>query len=152
MNKRKLFEVFLDRMAMAEAAAMPFEATWYAYAILEDRLVSMLRNSGGENYLNGKPIKMMGPKIEQLRQRASSDTLLAANFPEHDVDDVDQTELGKWKLLRNELMHAMASGALSLDEIDDKVSEVSKGGAKLAREYAAAAARLKKHRHKVPLP
>jgi len=150
INKRKLFEVFLDRMAKAEAAGMPFEAAWYAYAILEDRLVSMLRNSGGENRPNGKAIKMMGPKIEKLRERASVDALLAANFPEYDVEDIDETELWKWKSARDELIHAMARGELTLDEIDEKVSKLAADGAKLAREYAAAAARLKKHRHKVP--
>ena len=150
MNKRRLFEVFLDRMAKAETAEMPFEAAWYSYAVLEDRLLSMLRNSGGETFPNGQPIRMLGDKMVELRRRAASDSLLAAYFPEHDIEEMKQTKLGKWKDARNKLMHGMASGELSLDEIDEMVTIVAADGATLAREYAASAARLKKHRHKVP--
>lgn len=151
MTKRHLFEVFLDRMTKAEAAGMPLEAAWYAYAILEDRLVSMLRNSGGVLNAKGEPIDMMGPKMVELRRRAKSDPLLAANFPEHDIQKMKQTKLGKWKDARNNLMHKMANGDSDLEKIDGMVSRVAADGAELAREYAAAAARLKKHRQKVPL-
>lgn len=151
MSKRKLYETFLDRMAKAEAVGMKFEAAWYAYAILEDRLLSMLRNSGGETSPNGRPIRMLGEKMVALRERASRDPLLAANFPQHDVAEMGQTVLGKWKSARNELMHGMASGELSLNEIDEMVTKVAQEGATLAHQYAAAAARLKKHRNKVSM-
>ncbi len=149
MDKRQLFEVFLDRMSAAQDAGMPFESAWYAYAVLEDRLVSMLRNSGGETSANGKEIRMMGNKITMLRKRAANDALLAANFPEHDVADVKATRLWIWKDKRDTLMHSMADGNLTLGQIDAMVDEVSVEGALLAREYASAAMRLKKHRSKV---
>ncbi|MEL1249095.1 hypothetical protein [Aurantiacibacter gilvus] len=151
-NKRALFEVFMDRMTVSQEAGMPFEAAWYAYAILEDRLVSLLRNSGGENDHKGKPIRMMGNKIKELRDRTSNDQLLAAYFPEHDVEDKKQTALWKWKEDRDELMHGMASGELTLEQIDGLVQRVATEGASLARDYANAATLLKKHRSKVPIP
>lgn len=149
MTKRKLFEVFFDRMSAAEDAGMLFEAAWFAYAILEDRLVSMLQNSGGATKLNGKPVTMMGSKIDMLRKRACSDALLASSFPEHDAADKTKTELWKWKVDRDNLMHSMASGELTLEQIDVLVAKVARDGGRLARQYAAAAARLKKHRSKV---
>lgn len=150
--KRELYKIFLDRMTAAIAANMPFEASWYAYAILEDRLVSMLRQSGGTLTPKGKPIRMMGPKIDELRSRAKKDDLLKANFAGTDGQRED-SELWKWKDDRDALMHGMAAGNLTIDQIDALVLKVASEGAKLARMYAAAAARLKKHRGKaVPKP
>jgi hypothetical protein len=149
MAKRKLYEIFLDRMTAAIAANMPFEASWYAYAILEDRLVSMLHQSGGAVTVKGDPIRMMGPKIKKLRSRAKKDDLLKVNFPQTDVD-VKKTELWKWKDARDALMHGMADGSLTINQIDIMVANVAVEGARLSRLYAAAATRLKKHREKVP--
>jgi len=145
MPKEALYKTFITRMKSASDAGMYLEASWYAYAALEDRLVSLLRNSGGVGEkaggANGKPIKMMGPKLNELTRRAKKDKLLKENF-EHD-------KLNDWKDSRNNLMHAMGDATMTIADIDVSARKLAEDGQKLLREYAAACRRLKKHRDKV---
>lgn len=145
MPKEALYKTFISRMKSACDAGMNLEASWYAYAALEDRLVSLLQNSGGigekAGGANGKPIKMMGPKLKELARRAKKDKLLKENF-EHD-------KLNTWKESRNNLMHAMGDATMPIADIDAAAMKLAEDGQKLLREYAAACRRLKKHRGKV---
>ena len=145
MPKQALYKTFMTRMNSAYEASMYLEATWYAYAVLEDRLVSLLRNSGGvgenDGGTNGKPIRMMGPKLKELSRRAKKDKLLKENF-EHD-------KLNDWKESRNNLMHAMGDATMSISDIDTTARKLAEDGMALVREYASACRRLKKHRDKV---
>lgn len=145
MAKQELYRTLISRMEAAHGASMYFEASWYAYAVLEDRLLSLLRSSGGvgENGdgASGKPIRMMGPKLKELARRARKDALLKANF-EHD-------QLNTWKESRNNLMHAMAEATMSASDIDAAARKLAEDGRFLVREYSAACRRLKKHRAKV---
>lgn len=147
MPKQALYKTFMSRMDIAYDSSMYLEASWYAYAVLEDRLVSLLQNSGGIGENNGgaggKPIRMMGPKLNELTRRAKKDKLLKENF-EHD-------KLNDWKESRNNLMHAMGDAALPIADIDSAAKQLAEDGRELVREYASAARRLKKHRDKVPV-
>ena len=124
---------------------MYLEASWYAYVVLEDRLVSLLQNSGGVGSTNGgsggKPITMMGPKLQELKRRAKKDPLLHANF--------EYTALNEWKKSRNNLMHAMADATMSLQDIDAAAKQLAEDGSALVKTYASAARRVKAHRDKV---
>ncbi|WP_386349173.1 hypothetical protein [Xanthomonas campestris] len=145
MPKEALYRTFMTRMQLAYQSSMYLEASWYIYAVLEDRLVSLLRNSGGvgENAggTSGKPIRMMGPKLKELSRRSKKDELLEANF-EHD-------KLNEWKESRNNLMHAMGDATMPLNEIDASAKKLAEDGQNLVREYAAACRRLKAHRAKI---
>lgn len=145
MPKEALYRTFMSRMQSAYEASMYLEASWYIYAVLEDRLVSLLKNSGGvgenDGGSSGKPIRMMGPKLKELSRRAKKDKLLAAYF-EHD-------KLNAWKESRNNLMHAMGDATMQLNEIDTAAEKLAKEGQELVREYAAACRRLKANRDKV---
>ncbi len=142
MSKQALYSTFISRMKEAHEAKRFFEASWYAYAVLEDRLRSMLRSTGGEGVGGpGKPIRMMGPKLKELKHRAKSDELLKVNF-EHD-------RLNTWKEARNNLMHAMADAAMSIEQIDAQAEQLSLEGEELVRVFSAACRRLKSHRSKV---
>ena len=102
----------------------------------------MLRSTGGEGVGGpGKPIRMMGPKLKELKHRAKSDELLKVNF-EHD-------RLNTWKEARNNLMHAMADAAMSIEQIDAQAEQLSLEGEELVRVFSAACRRLKSHRSKV---
>lgn len=142
MSKQALYEAFITRLETAIADTKYFEASWYAYAVLEDRLMSMMRNSGGAGRGGGgKPIHMMGPKLTELTFRAKTDPLLKANF--------EFTRLKKWTNERNNLMHAMADSSMALAEIDAGAKALAEEGAALVREYSAACRRLKRHRARV---
>lgn len=146
MAKRTLYKTFIRRMNDAYQKNMYLEASWYAYAVLEDRLVSLLNNSGGIGKTNGgaggKPIRMMGPKLKELSRRAKKDKLLKANF--------ENDRLNTWKESRNNLMHAMGDASMSIKAIDDAAKTLAEEGIQLVREYASACMRLKKHRNNVP--
>lgn len=147
MPKQALYKAFIARMNEAYDSSMYLEASWYVYAVLEDRLISLLRNSGGIGENNGgssgKPIRMMGPKLKELSRRAKKDELLKANF-EHD-------NLNTWKESRNNLMHAMGDATMPIADIDTAAKKLAEDGMALVREYAAACRRLKKHREKVSI-
>ena len=132
MKKYDLYEEMIRRLDVAVQNGHFFEASWYAYAVLEDRLNSML-NSGGF----GSPIRMMGPKIKKLDELAETNEVLRANF--------EKTRLNNWKDARNDLMHAMAEGLMSIDAIDHSVEELAQEGSELVRIYSAAARRQKRH-------
>ena len=141
-QKRELFEGFHKRMDAAIESKFYLEASWYAYAIIEDRLVSMLRQSGGIGY-NGSPnpIRMLGKKVDELRNRGATDKLLDANLEPQSIFD--------WAEQRNTLMHSMADGSLSQAEVDKQAYLLAMNGRELVRDVSAAAMRLKKHRTKV---
>ena len=145
MPKQALYKIFMARMEAAYDASMYLEASWYAYAILEDRLVSLLKNSGGvgenDGGASGKPIRMMGPKLKELFRRAKKDKLLKENF--------EHNNLNNWKESRNNLMHAMGDATMPIEDIDATAKKLVEDGRALVREYAAACRRLKKHRDKV---
>ena len=145
MPKHALYKTFMSRMDAAYEASMYLEASWYSYAVLEDRLISLLRNSGGvgenDGGAGGKPIRMMGPKLKELSRRAKKDKLLKENF-EHD-------KLNDWKESRNNLMHAMGNATMPILVRDATSNKLAENGRTLVREYASACRRLKKHRGKV---
>lgn len=144
MAKKELYTIFMARMTEAHEAGYHFESSWYSYAILEDRLRSLLRSSGGEGVGGpGKPIRMMGPKLKELKHRAKSDQLLKVNF--------DHDRLNLWKNSRNDLMHAMADASMSLEQIKNEAKSLSEEGAKLVRLLSDSARRVKAHRSKVKI-
>jgi hypothetical protein len=142
MSKKSLYQTFISRLESANSERRFLEAAWYAYAILEDRLLSLMRSTGGIGKGgNGKPIHMMGPKLAELQYRAKSDALLRENF--------EYTKLKTWTKARNDLMHAMADASMTIEQIDSAAEALATEGAALVRTYAAACRRLKKHRAKV---
>lgn len=144
--KKKLYQDLISRMEAAAENGRDVEAAWFAYAVLEDRLRSLLRQSGGEgqNKGVGKPIRMMGPKLKELKLRAKKDELLKSCF--------EYTRLEQWKRDRNDLVHAMADGTQTIETIDANAASLAREGVDLARIYTAAARRLKKNRSQVATP
>lgn len=143
--KQSHYESLLKRMAKAHDEEHYFEASWYAYAILEDRLRSALRSSGGDTYANHRPIRTLGRKMQIIRDRKANDTVLAAMLTDALMD-----RIYNWKESRNDLMHAMADGSKSLKEVDKEIYLLSGQSSKLIRDVAAACRRLKKRKAKQP--
>src|SRR4051812_6098777 len=102
-RKAKQYTALLKKMEAATKAEYYLEASWIAYAILEDRLVAAMLASGGAATKKGKPVTMLGLKITFLRKRRRRDKLLGANFSRDWL-----TKVARWKDRRNRLMHAMA--------------------------------------------
>jgi hypothetical protein len=145
--KLKHYELLMSRMDAAYAANFYLEASWFAYTILEDRLVSALRQSGGANYANHKPIKMLGKKMQEIELRKKKDSLLAVYFDKTLMDRIH-----KWKEERNDLTHAMADGVKTMAQVDKMAYLLSQNAKALVKDVAAAARVLKANRHKIPVP
>ena len=64
--KREYYKDLIDRMNKAHDDEYYLEASWFAYTVLEDRLLSALRQSGGATYANFRPIRMLGKKIGRV--------------------------------------------------------------------------------------
>jgi len=135
------YKVLIARMREAISDEFYLEASWIAYAILEDRLVSALDETGGAKKANGAPIMMMGPKVGVLRSTMPSNLHLRAAFLDGKLFD----ELDSWKDQRNTLMHAMADETLDIPAIDELALEVATEGDRLATEFCAACRRLKNY-------
>lgn len=145
-KKNEYYIVLMHKMKEAHEHKFYLESSWFAFAILEDRLVSALRQSGGATYANNKPIRMLGPKMEEIKKRKKTDQLLGAYFSDDLWDQVN-----KWKDDRNDLMHAMADGTQSIEDILQAAKQQSTGALTLVNSVCSAARLLKKHRDKVPV-
>ena len=117
-----------------------FECAWIEYVLLEDRLVSLLKSSGGHLKPNSDEIKMLGPKLGKLNERYVTSAILKEHI---DRDDI-LNRINTWKDLRNDLMHSMANGTQTMEEIKAKIKHLAEEGISLVRHTASAARRLKK--------
>jgi len=143
--KREHYQELLDRMNKSHSSEVYLEASWYAYTVLEDRLLSALRQSGGENYANHRPIRMLGKKMQEITFRKKKDKLLAAYFTTELMDRIH-----KWKEDRNDLTHALADGTKTMAEVDKMAYLLSTTARSLVNDVCSAVMRLKRHRDKVP--
>lgn len=143
-DKREHYNDLMDKMNRSHEAEFYLEASWFAYTILEDRLLSALRQSGGITYKNNKPIRMLGKKMQEIKQRKKKDTLLNAYF-----NDALMDRIHNWKEERNNLTHAMADGTKTITQIDKDAYLLSSNAQNLVRDVCSAAIRLKKHRDKI---
>jgi hypothetical protein len=135
IKKRQLYEQLIERMDNAFAAGYFLEASWYAYSLLEDRLNSLLKNTGGlPTGNNGHPI-MMGKKISQLKKRAHT---------YDELEKLDLSSLGIWAKDRNDLMHAMADASKTMEAISSSVKKLANVGVPMVRDFAKIAMKIKK--------
>jgi len=141
--KEHLYKKFISQLEKTEKEGYYFESAWISYVLLEDRLGSILRSSGGELNSSGKKIIMMGPKIEEIKKRIEKNDILKG----HLVVNSMIAKLEKWKKKRNLLMHSMADGTFTIANIQKAITLLAKNGIELTRDFASAARRIKKHNH-----
>jgi hypothetical protein len=134
--KKQLYVAFIERMEGAVAKGYYLEASWYASALIEDRLLSLLRSTGTEFDSRGKPMRMLGAKVAELARRSKANELLRVSF--------DAEPVRRWTRMRNDLVHAMANGTRSLSQVEAEAEALGKQGSNLVRVLAATARRMKK--------
>lgn len=133
VDKCKKYKELISRIDLAIEDKFFLEATWIAYAILEDRLVSVLRESGGD-----PSIRMLGPRINEVNSRHKKSLIMQKTF----FSDMLK-RLKNWKDKRNDLMHTLADESLDISAIDIESKFVAIEGRELAREFSAACKRFK---------
>ena len=139
MAKDYNYKVLISRLGEAIKDEFFLEASWLAYAILEDRLVSALDETGGAVTTTGRPIRMLGPKLGEIKARQQSVLNLRKAFFGDMLDRLDA-----WKDQRNDLMHAMADESKSISEIVQLAQAVALSGRDLVPDFCAACRRLKR--------
>jgi hypothetical protein len=135
MAKASLYKTLISRMNDAISAGNYLEASWYSYAILEDRLRSLLRSTGGEPLTaNGRPLQAMSKKRKLLETRLAANQQLMSQL----------TALKDWCTRRNSLAHAMADATTPIADVDANKKALGEDGAELVRTLTASAMRLKR--------
>lgn len=141
MNTKELiYTKYISQLEETFIKGYYFETAWLEYVLLEDRLVSLLKSSGGHLDNQAKEIKMMGPKLGKLNERYKTIKILKDQLDRKDLIN----RLDKWKNSRNTLMHSMADGSLTITQIENQIRELAESGIALVRDTASTARRLKK--------
>lgn len=151
MDKRKKYETLIARLDDNIDSGHFFEASWYASGVIEDRLLSLLRLSGGvPTEKNGKEVRTIGRKIGEVKKRLGMHAELTQVLP-LDVKDNKGSKsnslierLNTWKNLRNELMHELGDSTIEISSIDSRSPTLASEGRDVARELSATVYRLKK--------
>jgi len=139
--KGAAYQQLLDRASEAMSGAFYLEAGWIIFALLEDRLNSVLRLTGGiPTDKNGRPIQMLGKKLRVARERLVTDD--AVRKAMRLGRDLDQLE--RWKDRRNDLAHSMANDARSWADLAEEASVLAADGRALVGSISSAVMRLKK--------
>ncbi|MFJ2527489.1 hypothetical protein [Pseudomonas helmanticensis] len=133
------YSELLARMDEAIKEEYFLEANWIAYSILEDRLTSILKESGGGH----EKIRMLGPKLIEIKARSIDNLNMRKAFF---GDMFIKVEL--WKNKRNELMHAMADESKTTAQIDTDSMTLAIEGNEITRTLCAACRRFKKFNSK----
>jgi hypothetical protein len=143
ISKGESYKQLIKRMDDAITGEFYLEASWIAYAIIEDRLLSALAKTGGvPTTKKGDPIRMLGPKLQALRDRlATHSELRAAMLPDNTLDLID-----RWKESRNPLMHSMAEEAKPFFAHSEDAKALALEGKNVTRALCSAVMRLAKRK------
>jgi hypothetical protein len=133
------YQELFERATDAIESEYYLEASWIISTMIEDRLVSLLKQSGGHLKPNGQEIRMIGPKITELENRitANHQMLISVSYG-NIIDDVKI-----WKNKRNDLMHALAENG-SYDDFYKDIYLLANNGIEIAKKLATRARKLKK--------
>lgn len=138
---KKPYQILLDKMKAAYAAGCYHETVWLAYVVLEDRLASALRMSGGTTVEGKGPIQALGPKLGELGIRRERDPLLGQHFPAQLLQQIQD-----WKQQREALLQAKADFSDSYLQIEKDALQLAQRGIALANLTCTATRQFKKQR------
>lgn len=138
-KKHYSYKELFERAENAIKEEYYLEASWIISTIIEDRLISLLKQSGGHLKPNGQEIRMIGPKIIELEDRinANHQQIISVTYG-NILDDVKI-----WKNNRNDLMHALAENG-SYDDFFKDIYLLANNGITIAKKLATRARKLKK--------
>lgn len=143
VSKGASYRQLFSRLSEAIERGFHLEASWIAYAILEDRAISALKRTGGlPTNRGGRPLQMLGPKLIKLRQRLETDPLLNGAM----LQGAMLERVENWKEERNTFMHSMAEESRSWSELSEGAERLSRDGERVARDFSDAVTRLRKRK------
>lgn len=140
MSKSKLYKDLMARMDLALLEEFYMEACWIQYAIVEDRINSVIRHSypkNGEEFL--KTFRGLDRKFDHIRDKihpADEDCVKTIN------KDLLK-RLVRWKDKRNTLMHEIADTD-NLARVQAQLKKLAPEGKNLVNELSAKVWKYKK--------
>lgn len=155
-----IYAQLLDRQKAAHEAGFYYEACWFAYAILEDRTRSIVKNTGDGTGFGSDistKVKLIIERLEAdkakvvkgkaIKDKRSGKKIKAPKWPiAHTTNRTLFLIVKRWTLKRNDLAHGLASGKISLCDSDRASERLSLVGLRLVRDVCAAARRVKKQK------
>jgi hypothetical protein len=142
IGKRRSYEELFQRLDTTLGMRVFLEASWIAYAILEDRADSALAKTGGPVPRKTRP--MLGDKLAELSERIATDALLRTELWRGATLEAAKN----WKNKRNPLMHSMADLREPWHVFEKRAERLAMEGRSVARDMASAVMRLRKKRFK----
>ncbi len=130
--KNQLYVYLFNRIDSSIDKGYFLESSWIAYAIIEDRLDSILVKV--TNYKG----RLISRKLEYLSR--ISNPFVRTEFPADFIKRINN-----WTNRRNNLTHEMANARLSIQQITDRSKQIALEGEKLAHDVSSAVMRAKKH-------
>lgn len=128
ISNQQKYENYREQMGKLNRAIKSkffFEAIFIEYAVIEDRLESIIRYAGQWNYKSGKKV-LIEDKLKKVTGIISDE-----NNPAYHYFTVEQIKsIREWKNHRNELIHALLKNDFSADDIE----ETALKGKELARK------------------
>jgi hypothetical protein len=110
MQKYFNYQEQMVRLKKALAAQFYLEAIFIEYAVMEDRLESILRHSGVFNPKRHNKIKSKLGRVDELRREKKS--LLHRSFSDELIEGIYQ-----WLDARNQLIHALMKQNLHTEDL-----------------------------------
>jgi len=159
-NKSKLYRDLLDRQRASHDAGYFYESSWFAHAVFEDRTSSIVSNSGDGTGAR----RLISEKLCTIQERWDATVAkLVRGKPVRDKKTGKKKRVAKWPRLhtverdlvdrvrtwtrnRNELVHKLANGDVSLTDADVLAAQLSDEALELTTQICAAARRVKKHK------
>lgn len=139
-EKRQVYSVLKTKLKIALQQEFFLEALLLEYAIIEDRLSSILR-SAGIAYIqsDGREISM------QKKMNKIQNAMVSKRFPIYKRISPDFiSEIGEWKQIRNELVHKSCTRIYNSEEVKQCALE----GNELVRIISNIARNIKRAREK----
>lgn len=128
-------------MTQAAGARFYLEASWIAYALIENRVTTALVLTGGvPTNRRGVPLQMLGPKLDHVAKRLKTDADLAKAAAQQRLD---LGLLNRWKDDRNRLIHAMAEPGESWATLSKAAADLATRADSLVRSVNSTMLALK---------
>jgi len=124
MAKKDLYQAMLERMKLAIEAEFYLEACWIQYAILEDRLNSVIRHTypkTGKKFLMA--YRGFDRKIDHIIKKIHPENVLCKKS----INKPLLESIRKWKDRRNDLMHEISDSA-EYDTVQDEAQKIALEG------------------------
>ncbi len=129
MQKYENYREQMGRLKKALNAGFYLEAIFIEYAIMEDRLESILRHSGKwKESKPGQPPISLQRKKNRIEEMAREKKSLANKYFSNDILD----NIVEWKDKRNSLIHALLKQSLHTQDLKD----VAEQGLLLVKELS----------------